>query len=201
MTRYFDHEGNERDADWWRSIYGDGASVHSPDGSRARIVELHDSGPNAGMDVQIVTRGAMPDGFRPTLYWPDGIIQAERKTMNTWETLVFACYAPPDVGPYWIDVGYMCDSLRGLGWICETNHQHPQIVVYEATGDFPPPEPPPPPPPELPVDEIIVNVRAIEGALELQAAAVAQFATSLARTADVIAHAAQNIREIVDGAE
>ena len=134
-VRYYDRDGVERDEAWWRSIYGEGARVEAGDGD-LRIVELHDSGEPTGMDFQVhgVPQSVVPilrNGGTTGLQWKD-----ERG--GYWEGLVWACYAPPYVGAYDLQVPGG-DSLLDFGWLCETEHRHPKRVVY-AAGTPPPPE-------------------------------------------------------------
>lgn len=142
--KYFDHEGKEVSEGEFRKIFGDFYVSLAMENSRYRVAELHDSGPQAGMDCQVYVKNGYGNGARLVIM-NGGKAYGSVKSRDMQEVNFWAGYAVPGMGPYSIkieDQNRKSDTLGGLGWLYETNHRHIQKVVFEIsdepTGNIPP---------------------------------------------------------------
>jgi hypothetical protein len=148
---YRDMHGAEITELEFRSIFGEGIHVEHVEGAHYQVLELWDSGPDAGMDCQVEVRnGYAPDARLVTLNGGESI--GSKKSNTVWETAFWAWYLPPDPGPYQVyvrDPMAASEVVHGLGWIYRTHHRHVQRIVMQRVTS-PPPEPDPEPPSSVP---------------------------------------------------
>lgn len=146
----------------WKHIYGEGCKPVAVDGAKYRIVELWDSGPEAGMDAQIEVRGGYPEGAQAVIVEPGGEVAGNDKGPGVQEVLLWHAYAPPNVGGdhiYIRDPERRSDRLEDVGWLAETNHRHPQRVVFELIEGAPEPPEEEPTDPEPPEEDHLAQAR------------------------------------------
>ena len=154
----------------WEQLYSPGSWVSQApeEGDYYKIVELWDSGPQAGMDCQVYVEGGYPAGTKAVCE-NGGTTDGSIKSDDMQEVLFWACYAPPNHGAYNVYLGGVnCETLVDTGWLCDTNHRHPQRIVYRLVeGNGGTPEPPPEPPPDLAelYEQANLVVELLEGAL------------------------------------
>ena len=173
MTRYFDFDGYEVDAEWMRDTFGKVTVKGSSD--TYHVSELRAISGPASIVVTVQSADGSPRVGIPVMFsWPDGEVLGYTDGGGAVGFGVGpgAWYKPAEVqGPHWVTVGGEVKEGRiegglvvdGLGMLFATNHDHPNMT-YRA-GD-PAPEPPDPPAPDPNWDRLFAYLQNIIVLLE-----------------------------------
>lgn len=110
-----DRQGNVRDWNWLTGKYNL-QPTHISQGRDWRLTEIREG----GFDISCTVYA--PPGTVVRLRWADGEAFGVVEPKAEIGMAMGSCYAPPFTGPYTIVTGDA--EVRGLGWLCGTNHEH-----------------------------------------------------------------------------